>query len=62
MLMWFCVGDKNKMGEGDLLNAAVPLWNQPFVVAMADFSLHLSPIDLDLLSEEACRLAGKRRK
>jgi hypothetical protein len=37
---------------------AVPLWKQPFVVAMADFSLHLSPVDLDLFSEEACRIAG----
>ena len=58
MLLWFYVGDKKKIGEGFSATAAVPLWKQPFVVAMADFSLHLSPIDLDLLSEEACRIAG----
>jgi hypothetical protein len=29
-----------------------------FVAAMADFSLHLSPIDLEFLSEEACRIAS----
>ena len=58
MLMWFYVGDKTKIGEGFSATDAVPLWKQPFVVAMADFSLHLSPIDLELLSEEACRIAG----
>jgi len=58
MLMWFYVGDKQKIGEGFSTTNAIPLWKQPFVVAMADFSLQLSAIDLDLLSEEACRLAA----
>lgn len=58
MLMWFYVGDKRKIGGGFSPNALVPLWKQPFVVAMADFSLHISPMDLDLLSEAACRMAG----
>jgi len=58
MLMWFYVGDKTKIGNGFTATGAVPLWKQPFVVATADFSLHLSPIDLDFLSEEACRIAG----
>jgi hypothetical protein len=58
MLMWFYVGDKRKIAEGYLPNAAIPLWKQPFLAAMADFSLHLSPLDLDLLSEEVCGIAG----
>jgi hypothetical protein len=58
MLMWFYVGDKTRIGEGFSTTHSVPLWKQPFVVATADFSLHLSPVDLDLLSEEACRIAG----
>ena len=58
ILMWFYVGDKRKIGEGFSATNAVPLWKQPFVIAMADFSLHLSAVDLDLLSEEACRIAG----
>jgi hypothetical protein len=58
MLMWFYVGDERKIGDGYSATDAVPLWKQPSVVGMADFSLHLSPIDLDLLSEEACRIAG----
>jgi hypothetical protein len=58
MLMWFYVGDKGRIGDGFSPNATIPLWQQPFVVAMADFSLHLSPIDLDFLSEEACRIVG----
>jgi hypothetical protein len=58
MLMWFYVGDKTRIGEGFSASDAVPLWKQPFVAAMADFSLHLSPFDLDMLSEEACRIAG----
>jgi hypothetical protein len=58
MLMEFFVGDKRRIGEGFSSRARIPLWQQPFVVAWADFSLHLSPIDLDLFSEEVCRMAG----
>ena len=58
MLMEFIVGDKKRIGEGFSSLANIPLWQQPFVVAWADFSLHLSPIDLDFLSEEVCRIAG----
>jgi len=58
MLMWFFVGDEREFAEGYSANASIPLWKQPFVVALADFSLHLTPIDLDLLSEEACRIVG----
>jgi hypothetical protein len=58
MLMAFYACDKREIGEGFSSTAAVPLWKQPYVVSMADFSLHLSPIDLDLLSEEVCRIAG----
>jgi hypothetical protein len=58
MLMSFYAGDKRKIGEGFSTTAGVPLWKQPLVVGMADFSLHLSPIDLDLFSKEACRIAG----
>ena len=58
MLMSFCVGDKTKIGEGYSATDAIPMWKRPGVAAVADFSLHLSPIDLDLLSEEAFRIAG----
>jgi hypothetical protein len=58
MLMWFYVGDKMKFSEGYSATDTLPLWKNPCVVVMADFSLHLSPIDLDLLSEEACRISG----
>jgi hypothetical protein len=60
MLMWFFVGEKKKIGGGISSRGPVPLWRQPFVAARADFSLHLSATDLDLLSEEACRVAGVR--
>jgi hypothetical protein len=56
--MAFYVGDQGKIGGAYSSGVAVPLWRHPFVVAAADFSLHLSPVDLDLLSEEACRLVG----
>lgn len=58
MLMCFYVGDERKFAGEFSANASMPLWKQSFVVAMADFSLHLSPIDLDLLSVEACRMVG----
>jgi hypothetical protein len=58
MLMGFYAGDANQIGKGFSSGSRVPLWKQPFVQATADFSLHLSPIDLDLLSEEAYRLVG----
>jgi hypothetical protein len=58
MLMWFYVGDKTHIGEGYSAMDTIPLWKNPCVVATADVSLHLSPIDLELLSEEACRIAG----
>ena len=60
MLFWFYVGDKKKIGGAFSAPSAVPLWKQSFVLAKADFSLHLSPIDLDLFSEEACRIAGMK--
>jgi hypothetical protein len=56
MLMGFYVGDKRQIGDAFSSPATSSLWTQPFVVAWADFSLHLSPLDLDLLSEEACRI------
>ena len=58
MLMWFYVGDKGRIGNGFSPTATVPLWQQPFVVAMVDFSLNLSPIDLDFLFQEACLIAA----
>jgi hypothetical protein len=60
MLMSFFVGEKRTIGEGLSSQITIPLWRQPFVVAWADFSLHLSPFDLDLLSQEACLIAGVR--
>ncbi len=60
LLMAFYAGDRGRIAETFALADPEPLWEQPFVAAYADFSLHLTPLDLDLLSEEACRLAGAK--
>jgi hypothetical protein len=58
ILMHFYAGDADRIGQACTANDSLLLRDSPILVADADFSLHLSPIDLDCLSEATCSLVG----
>jgi hypothetical protein len=60
ILMHFYAGDARLIGqvEGEPEGSDIDLRSAPFVRAHVDFSLHLSPEDLDPLVEMACAARG----
>jgi hypothetical protein len=58
MLMYFCAARKSALAGVPPAGWHAVLRDPTAVPAQADFSLHLSPIDLDILVEEVCAALG----
>ena len=58
LLMCFYAGDAKAIGQAFNADDRTALSGLPIAHAHADFSLHLSPIDVDMLAEESCLLLG----
>lgn len=58
MLIHFYAGDPAKIGAAFTNNDFEALRDPSIILASAEFSLHINPEDLEMLSEEASQIAG----